>query len=449
VHPYAIVVPLKHPSTAIAVVQEGPHVNVLSQRRALRAAAVVVAAAATLVAAGPTPATGTERPTWVGSWATTLTLHSNNPASPTTVGFTDQSIRQIVHTSVGGDGLRIRLGNPFGDRPVAVGHATVALPAGPDGGQPDVKAGTIRELKFNGSTSTTLYRGAEVLSDPLAFAVPAASDLVITMYLPGPTGPSSWHWQARTTTYFYTGDTTQTVSGAGAVSTLTSWHFITGVDVLSRRSNSSVVVLGDSISDGFTATLSADHQWPAYLGARIVSTHPAHNDPGVLNLSLSGNRITHDAMETVNGVLTGANVNGDGALARLDKDVFGQTGVHTLIVELGINDLIGGDQADRIIAGLHELAVQAHERDVKVLFVTLMPFEGYATWTADLEAIRGQVNQWIRTTRDADAVLDFDRVLRDPAAPTKLRAEWDSGDHIHPNDAGFQAMANSVPLWLL
>jgi lysophospholipase L1-like esterase len=413
----------------------------LAQRSTRLTLAVLITTAAvgaaTVLGAGGTQARNNGH--WQGTWATAITKAG---AGSSGAGFTDQSIRMTIHTSVGGDALRVRLTDEFGDRALVVGHATVALPAAI--GSPDLDPASVHELTFSGSQSVTIYQGSDALSDTVTMDVPALSDLVVTIYLPGPTGPASWHFQSRETTYFYSGDHAIDPSGAGFIIARNSFYFLAGVDVHSRSEGGSVVALGDSITDGQTATINANHRWPDFLAARIVATGDDDEDPGVLNQGIAGNKVTHDGSEI------GFNETGLNGLARLDADVYGQTDVRAVIVELGINDIQAmNDSPDRIIAGLHQLAVQLRENGIRVIVSTITPFEGFVRWTPEKELTREAVNDYIRTTHDFNAVVDFAKVLEDPAAPTKIRADLDSGDHIHPTDAGYQLMAGAVPLWLL
>jgi lysophospholipase L1-like esterase len=387
-------------------------------------------------------ATATFAPKWTGTWATALTTASLGNTNGSLTGFANQSIRMIVRTSVGGEKLRIRLSNAYGAQPITIGHATVGVPVAK--GSPTLKPESLRELTFGGSAAVTVYKGADVLSDPAEFDVPALSELAVTLYLPTATGQTSWHWVSRETTYVYGGDQAGNVDGAASTNTYGSFYFLAGIDVASRSARGSVVVLGDSISDGFGSTLNANTRWPDALANRIAGTAPHIGDPGVLNESLSGNRVTHDGSEI------GFTALGVSGLARLDPDVFGQTGLRSVIVELGINDVqLSGDASERVIAGLRQLAAQLREHDVRLLVCTLGPFEGYPSWTPEKEATRVAINDFIRGGHEFDYVIDMDRVLRDPAAPTKLRPEYDSGDHIHPNDTGAAALAAAVPLWML
>ncbi|MFD0591529.1 SGNH/GDSL hydrolase family protein [Catellatospora coxensis] len=378
----------------------------------------------------------------MGTWGTALTAPSLANTGSSLNGFTDQSIRQLVRVSLGGQKIRLRFTNAYGTQPLTIGHATVGLPVA--AGSPTLQPGSLREVTFNGSASTVVYKGAEVLSDPVDLTVAAAQDLAVTLYLPTATGATSWHWTARQTSYVYAGDRAGDIDGSGQTAAYNHFYYLAGIEVLTPTGLGTVVVLGDSISDGSGSTLGANTRWPDYLAGRITGTWPAPADPGVLNVSLAGNQVTRDGLAINSPAL------GDSALARLDDDVFSQPGVRTVIVELGINDVhLSGYPADRIIDGLRQLAIQAKDRGVRVLVATLGPFEGYSSWTPEKEAVRQAVNTWLRGNNEFDGLLDFDQVLRDPAAPGKVLPAYDSGDHIHPNDTGAQALAAAVPLWLL
>ncbi|RKE06131.1 lysophospholipase L1-like esterase [Catellatospora citrea] len=397
--------------------------------------------ATTLVAAAG-PASGSLPGRWVGTWGTALTAPSLANTGSSLNGFTDQSIRQLVRISLGGEKVRLRITNAYGTGPLTIGHASVGLPTTP--GSPTLQPGSIREITFNGSESATVYKGAELLTDPIDLPVSTLQELAVTLYLPTPTGATSWHWTARQTSYIYAGDKADTADGTGQTAAYNHFYYLAGIEVLTKTGLGTVVVLGDSISDGSGATLNANTRWPDYLAGRVTGTWPALGDPGVLNVSLAGNQVTRDGLAINTPAL------GDSALARLDDDVFSQPGVRTVIVELGINDVhLSGFPAEQIIGGLRQLAIQAKDRGVRVVVATLGPFEGYSSWTPEKEAVRQAVNTWLRGDNEFDALVDFDKVLRDPAAPSKVLPAYDSGDHIHPNDTGAQALAAAVPLWLL
>lgn len=411
-------------------------------RRRILAALSVLALSTTLVGASAGNANAPSEAEWVGTWTAAPAAAG---AGSSALGFTNQSVRMIVHTSVGGEGLRIRISDTFGDRGLQVGHATVALPDTSTPALTDVDAATIHELTFGGSSSVVVRKGAQVLSDPVTMAVPALGDLVVTLFFPVATGPSTWHFHARATSYVGDGDLAATAAGAGFTITRTSWYFLTAVDVLDRHSDGAVVVLGDSIAEGFSTPLNGNKRWPNLLADRLITGEPDDlRDLGVLNEALLGNQVNHDGSEI------GFNELGVNALARLHRDVLSQTGARTLILALGINDIQGpNDPAATIIAGLRQIAEQTHEDGMTVIATTITPFEGFRNWTAEKEATRQAVNAFLRGSDDFDGLIDFDALLRDPDQPSKLRADWDSGDHLHPNEAGHHAMAEFVPLPLL
>ncbi|MGA8116832.1 MAG: SGNH/GDSL hydrolase family protein [Actinocatenispora sp.] len=372
---------------------------------------------------------------WAGTWATSPTAAG---AGASKNGFENQSVRMIVHTSIGGHGVRIRLSDAFGLQPLQIGHATVALPKGTPSG---IDPATVHELTFSGHQSVTIPRGGQVLSDPLRMNVPALHDLAVTIFLPAATGPATWHWTARETTFLADGDhATDADGGSFTPASGTSWFFLTGVDVLSSHAAGDVVVLGDSITDGNGSTIDGNKRWPDQLAARV-----AGRQVGVLNAGLAGARLSYD------GADVGFPEVGPNALARLDRDVFGQTNVDTVIVQLGINDINATpfEDAPTVIDGLKQVATQLHQKGLRVVVTTLTPYENSSGWTADKDAAREQVNSYLRGTHDFDAVLDFDRVVRDPGHPSQLLPSLDSGDHIHPNDTGYGKLAASVPLGLL
>ena len=338
--------------------------------------------------------------------------------------------------------MRIRISNEYGTTPLPVGHVTIALPT--KAASPDLIAGTVKTLTFNGSQSATVYPGADLLSDPLPYDVPSLSDIAVTMFFPTTTGATSWHWQARKTSYVYAGDQTANLSGASPTATPTSFFFLASVDVQTNDANESVVVLGDSISDGFGSIVDTDTRWPDLLAARLQSkdTKQAKKHiAGVLDESLSGNAVNH------NGTEIGFPAIGHNGLARLDHDVYANSAVTMVIVELGINDIqSNGDPAPKIIAGLRQLGQQLRQRGYVAVIATLGPFEGYPSWTPEKENTRLSVNAYIRGSHDFDQVLDLDSALRDQVAPSYIRPDFDSGDHIHPNAAGAKVLADAVPL---
>jgi lysophospholipase L1-like esterase len=415
-----------------------------SRRRTFAALSVVAAAVAvTLAINAGGSAQATARAEWVGTWGTSPVSAG---AGSSALGFTNQSVRMIVRTSVGGEAVRFRLNATFSTQPVSVGHATVAFPDDATPSLIDVDASSIRDLTFNdGDTSVLIPKGGQVLTDPLWMDVPPLSRLVITLYFPVATGPATWHFTARAQSFVGPGDLSSDTTGDGFTIIRTSWYFLTAVDVLNHHPNGSVVILGDSITDGTQSTLNASNRWPDQLAERLIGTDAFGLDPGIINEGIAGDAINHDGIEI------GFNELGLSGLARLHRDVLSQTGVTTAIVFLGINDIQAyNDPASKITDGLRQLVTQIKERGLRVIVCTLMPFEGFPSWTPEKEATRLAVNEFIRTHESlVNGVIDFDAVMRNPDAPSHLRPELDSGDHIHPNDAGYELMAQSINPLLL
>jgi lysophospholipase L1-like esterase len=384
---------------------------------------------------------------WAGSWSTGLIAPSPLNTGGSLTGFTDQSIRMVIHTSLGGDRVRLRFSNEFGTGPITIGHATVALPASSATGSADLTDGSIHELTFDGgSASTTMYPGAEVVTDTLNWQLPADSTLAVTVYLPTATGPVTWHPSANEQTFIYNGDQADTVSGAGSILTRTAFFFVSGVDVRTVLPAGAIVVLGDSISNGNGATLNANKRWPDLLSQRIQATHSVLLKEGVINQSISGNAVTNDAIQAGFSSATF----GRSANSRLVSDVLSQQNVRTVIVELGVNDInIYGDTAPQIIEGLTQLGNRLQEHNINAVINTISPFGGLAGppgWSTDKEAVRVAVNAWIRSQTVFDYVIDQDLVLADPANPSSLLPAYNVGDGIHPNDAGAQALVDSIQL---
>jgi lysophospholipase L1-like esterase len=387
---------------------------------------------------------GSDRTRWVGTW----TASPQAPEPPiilaTPAQFNNQTIRQIVHVSVGGNRVRVRLSNEYGNKPLVVGAVHVALQL--PGNGPAIVPGSDRVLTFGGRTSVTIPAGAPALSDPVELTVPALSNMAISMHLPLATPVTTFHSLGRQTTYISGPGNFAGAATLPVAQTTESWYFLTGVTVAARRSASAVVALGDSITDGFASTVDANRRWPNLLAARLQA-RPDLRHVAVMDHGISGNRTLHDFI-------------GPNALARFDRDVLAAPGVRWVVVLEGINNIgipgafgLPGEavSADDIIYGYRQLIDRARERGLKIYGGTLTPFEGTTFpgyYTAAGEAKRQAVNAWIRTSRAFDAVIDFDRAIRDPANPLRMLPAYDSGDHLHPNDAGYQAMANAVNLGL-
>ncbi|HYU86435.1 MAG TPA: SGNH/GDSL hydrolase family protein [Kribbellaceae bacterium] len=390
-------------------------------------------------------------PQWIGSWAAAVT-HAE-PAGFTNAGLNNQSTRFIVRSTVGGDRIRVRLSNLYGEQPVQVGAATVALPNTATADEKDIDPATSHALTFSGSASPTLTKGGELLSDPVDLPVGDLGSLVISVYFPVPTGPVTWHASSRQNSFYGAGNLVTDAGGAGYTTTRACcWLFLSGVDVQTARSNGAVVVLGDSIVDGIASSISGNNRWTDQLAERLLADARG-GAPSVLNVGLAGSRLLHDGPEPGDAGFPGFQQLGVNALARLDEDVFSQTRPKAVITNIGVNDIwMNNESAERVIGALRQVNAQAKEHGLRSIAGTITPFEGLAgegAWTPAKEATRQAVNAYLRSSTEFDALVDFDLVMRDPDHPSRLRAEFDSGDHIHPNEAGYQAMADAVPLTVL
>jgi lysophospholipase L1-like esterase len=373
---------------------------------------------------------------WLATWA--ASPQRADPDDPP-LQIAGQTLRQTLHVSLGGPRVRVRLSNRYGTAALVIGAAHVALGASGSSIQP----GTDRALSFGGSPGVTIPAGAHVVSDPVSLTVPARADLAVSLYLPGAVSATTEHAVARATSYVSTaGDYTAAGALAEVAATTRSWHFVSGVEVESSPRARSIVAFGGSITDGVGSTHDANHRLPDLLARRLVAAGTAPR--AVVNAGIAGNRLLSDLV-------------GDNGLARFDRDVLAQAGTRYVIVLIGTNDVgvvTGAPDAtaDQIIVGHRQLIARAHALGIKALGATLTPFEGATIvpgfYTAAGDAKRDAVNRWIRTSSEYDAVIDFDRVLRDPGHPARLRTGFDSGDHLHPNDAGYQAMADAIDLSL-
>ncbi|MFC4562512.1 SGNH/GDSL hydrolase family protein [Nocardiopsis mangrovi] len=376
---------------------------------------------------------------WTGSWSASTSGYAR-------VGpWQDQTVRLAVHGSAGGPAARVRLDNTFAAAPVDIGRATIALRA-----NGAATAGRPVPLTFGGDGSARIPAGGQIVSDSARLRIPEGADLLISLHLPGPVEAAPVHTAATGTNYITdpgAGDATGD-SGAGAFTgTIATWPFLTGVDV--QGTTGSVVALGDSITDGVGSTPDANVRWPDVLAARLRDQDEVPRY-GVLNQGISANRIvTHhysgDGVSTATG--------GVSAQARLDRDVLAQTGARTVVVFEGINDVRHGTGADEVNAALTDIATRARAQGLRVIAATVAPCMGWRDCTPAVEERRQGVNAFIRANGGEggvfDAVLDFDAVLRDPADPARLLPAYDSGDHLHPGDAGLRAAAESIDLGVL
>ncbi|MCS0602098.1 GDSL-type esterase/lipase family protein [Streptomyces sp. LP11] len=370
--------------------------------------------------AGPAQAVaGPAHRPWTGSWETS--------PSGTTRALPGAAVRNVVHLSVGGSAVRIRLGNRLGTAPLNVGALTVALrrAAGPD-----AVPGTVRTATFRGARTVTVPPGEDTVSDPVPLPVPAAADLLVTVYTPGDSGPASYHRTALQTSYLAPAGAGRAADERGTAypKRISSWYYVTGVDVRGDA-RGSVVAFGDSLTDGTGSTPDTNHRWPDRLAERLR----AHRF-GVLNAGIAGNRL----------LLEGT---GPSGLTRLDVDALDRDGVRALVVFEGINDIkatpAGGEVA-AYLDGYRGLVARAHARGIRVVGLTLTPYGGYRAHTDAGEVVRQRVNDLIRTAGVFDAVADADAAVRDPADAARIRPDYDPGDHLHFNDAGMAVIADTV-----
>ncbi|HVN94138.1 MAG TPA: SGNH/GDSL hydrolase family protein [Terracidiphilus sp.] len=394
----------------------------------------ILAAAVLVFAVAPSPAQSAPAPQWVGTWSTAPMLADGGfnvrPFSATT-------LREIVHISVGGAEIRVRFSNALGTDPLAISDAHVALSAGNAAIQKD----SDHAITFGGMSAVSIPPGAELFSDPIALAVQPLSDLAISFYLPSQV--------MRAETYHNFGDQDNFIA-AGDVSTapdmpdatkVSSWYFLDGVDVRAVEGSRAIVALGDSITDGAHATHNANLRWPDDLAARL-NADPKLKNVSVLNEGIGGNRVLNE-------------VAGPSALSRLDRDVLSQSDVRYVVVLESINDIgrlarltnpYDDVTAQMLEMGLKQIADQAHEHGIKAIGATLTPYGGAGYSSDKGEQVREDVNTWIRTSGVFDAVADFDKATQDPANPKQFNPAYDCGDHLHPNDAGYKAMADSIDL---
>ncbi|MDQ3227772.1 MAG: SGNH/GDSL hydrolase family protein [Chloroflexota bacterium] len=384
---------------------------------------------------------------WVGTWSaapqTPFPAFEDFPSQ--LIELDNQTVRQIVRIVAGGDQVRVRLTNAYGDAPLVIGAAHIALREA----ETRIDPATDRTLTFSGSPSFTIPAGATALSDPVDMVVPALTELAISIFLPEPSPSTTVHGFAFQTNFISPGGDFTAASEMPVEASPQSWMFLSGVDVLVSQPTGVVVAFGDSITDGAFSTLDANRRWPDVLAERLAADPPGRAMT-VLNQGISGNRLLHDEAGEL-GLAFGQN-----ALARLDRDVLSQPGVTHLIVLEGINDIglpaafAASEQAvtaDELIGALRQLVERAHEREIAVFGGTILPFEGTEMYfSAEGEVTRQTVNEWIRTGGAFDAVIDFDAAVRDPSQTTRLLPMFDSGDHLHPNDAGLRAMGEAIDL---
>jgi lysophospholipase L1-like esterase len=381
---------------------------------------------------------------WVGTWAASQQIPEPSNALPSD-GLRDITLRQLFHLSLGGTTMRVRLSNAFGTEPLHFTSVHIARPLAAASSAIDPRSD--RPLSFSGSSDVTVPAGAEYVSDPIEYSVAPLSNLAVTFHLDAAPARQTGHPGSRATSYYAHGDqvTAATLPNANKID---HWYQVSGIDVLAPVPAASVVALGDSITDGHGTTTNGNDRWTDVLAERLQAS-PRTRQIGVLNQGIGGNHLLTDGL-------------GPNALARLNRDVLAQSGVHWLIVFEGVNDL--GEVArkgevpstehsllvHRIVAAYQQIIVRAHTHGIRVIGATITPYVGsdyYHPGPAN-EADRQTVNHWIRASGHFDAVLDFDKVVRDPSRSDRLLPAYDCGDHLHPSPAGYRALGDAVPLSL-
>jgi lysophospholipase L1-like esterase len=418
-------------------------------RGVLRRVAFVVAAAA--LAAGAVVGLTPRSPTlasasssgWVETWATAPIDAAHIVANRADEGFRNNTIRNIVFTSVGGQQLRIRLSNLYGTRPLYIGQASVGVVAS-DGNL----SGSAHPVTFNGSRSVTIPVGEEAVSDAVPMAVSPLQDIAVSVYVPRATGSATFHFFSQQANYLAPGNHVSDTSDRAYTTRDSSWYFLDGVEVLGADKRAgTVVTFGDSITDGIGSTTGLNDRWPNFLARRLDAAY-GNQAPGVLDEGIGGNR-----------VLNPSACYGPSGVARFNRDVLDQPGVRAVIVLEGINDIgysldanVGCEapntdvSAAQIIDGYKKMIAMAHAHGIKIIGATLTPFESSWFWTIEGQQKWTAVNKWIRTSGAFDGVADFARAVGVPGQPNYLNPLDDSGDGLHPSDAGYQAMADAINL---
>jgi lysophospholipase L1-like esterase len=412
---------------------------------ALAAAALIAGAVVGLAPRSPTVASASSSG-WVETWAAAMTKPTSMVTTLADHGFRDQTIRDVISTSVGGQEVRIRLSNLYGDRPLRIGAATVGAVAS-DGNL----SGSAYPVTFNGSPSVVIPVGEEVVSDAVAMPVSALEDLAVSIYVPQETGPATFHFFAEQDNYIASGNHVSDTSDRAYATHDTSWYFLDGVEVLGAdKKAGTVVAFGDSITDGIGSTTGANDRWPNFLARRLDAKYGAEA-PGVLDMGVGGNR-----------VLNPSACYGASGVGRFNQDVLDQPGVKAVIVLEGINDIGYSQDADvgclapttnvsaaQIIGGYKKMIAMAHAHGIKIIGATLTPFESSWFWTVEGQAKWTAVNHWILTSGAFDGVVNFAQVVGVPGNANYVNSVDDSGDGLHPSDAGYQAMADAINLSLL
>lgn len=373
---------------------------------------------------------------WMGSWFASQTYFDGNFAEER---FEDQTIRMIIHPHAFGSRIRLKFSNLYGSEPVVFGTVTAAL-AAKNG---ETVPGTGRQVTLNGQFTIVIPAGEEVYTDPVDLQVKESVDVAVSVYVPEMTPTSTWHFSPPSSTYVAEGNHTYDPNAVFFRKRIHSYYWLSGMEVLKQGEQFRViVVLGDSITEGSTSTQDTNHRWPDIFFERLRLEHPALPF-SVLNAGIVGNQILK------NGPEVGLPMGGESVLSRLERDLFSHSGISDVVFLEGINDIgLGNATANQIIDGMKEVAARAHEKGLRIFAGTLPPFGGAGYYSEEKELVRQEVNRWILTNEVFDGMIDFNTALADPQHPEQLLPAYDFGDHLHPSDAGFKALAECIPLSL-
>jgi lysophospholipase L1-like esterase len=361
---------------------------------------------------------------WVETW--TASQQTQRVAGP---DFNSQTVRMIVRSTIGGKRARLEFANTYGTTPLEIGAAHIAIRAKDS----EIVPSSDRELMVNGKRSFAIPPGAVMVTDPVDLDIPKLTDLAVSVYVPGAGSRQTQHSLGLHTTYISASGNVAGQPSIADAQTTQSWYWLSSIEVMAPAATSAIVAFGDSITEGYHSTPDTNRMWPAVFEERLLSKSGGPQF-AVVNEAISGNQILHDRM-------------GVNALARFDHDVLARAGVKWVVILEGINDFgmsAGAVTADEVIAGLRQMIDRAHAHGISVVGATLLPYEGAMYATDKGELSRTAVNQWIRTGGAYDGVIDFEAVTKDPTHPTRMKPEFDSGDHLHPNDTGYKAMADAV-----
>ena len=411
-----------------------------------------------LAVAQSVPASSDQNTHWIGAWG--AASQPSLPGKPET--FRNQTLRLIVHISGGGTKVRIRISNLYGEHPLIIGAAHIARRTS----GADIDPASDRALTFQSQSSTSIPAKSMVTSDPVNLDVPALSDLALSIFLPDAAEATTTHILALQSNFISDSGNFTAAAKFPSAKTTHSWPFLTGVDVAASARGTTIVAFGSSLTDGDGSSRDANHRWPDVLAERLQKRTGAQAEVGVVNEGIIGNRLLRDSPQQ--SAPRFGTALGESGLARFERDVLSQAGVKYVIVGLGINDIAFPGSltpasepvtAEMMISGYRQLIARAHDKGIRVIGTTNPPFENsflelddpahpMTFFTAEKEMVRQKVNEWIRSSKEFDGVIDFDQIVRDPSHPTRVNPAFDSGDHLHPNDAGCAAEGEAVPLSL-